>query len=204
LTSGTISCPISNLTYSTTYTWIVTVSDGNQWTNCSFWFITENLDSTPPVISSICYRTSDPIDLQPEFGWENISCNVTDNASVNTVIIQIKYPDNISLNITMDRKINTDTYYHNTTLLTCGNFSFLIIAYDTNDNTASCNITLIILPPNWDINSDRVCSMEDLLLASMQYGTQGSTGWIREDIDNNGMIDVFDFVILSNHFSNLW
>ena len=45
--------------------------------------------------------------------------------------------------------------------------------------------------------------MEDLLLASDQYGKNGSPGWIREDIDNNGTVQVFDFVLLSNHYTSL-
>ena len=46
--------------------------------------------------------------------------------------------------------------------------------------------------------------MEDLLLASDQYGKYGSPGWIREDIDNNGTVQVFDFVLLSNHYTISW
>ena len=204
ITSGTISCIISYLTYSTIYTWFVSVSDGYHWANSSFWFITENPESTPPEISSLLYHASNPIDLQPGIGWENISCNVTDNINVNNVTIHITNPDYSVTTITMNRKISTNTYYYNTTFSTYGNFSFYIYANDTNNNQAYSNISDFVIPPNWDINNDRICSMEDLRLASDQYGTQGSSGWIREDIDNNGKIQIFDFVLLSNHYTSIW
>ncbi len=113
-------------------------------------------------------------------------------------------PDNSTTYITMNRKINTNTYYYNTTFSTYGNFSFYIWANDTNNNQVYSNISGFVIPPNWDINNDRICSMEDLLLVSDQYGKNGSPGWIREDIDNNGTIQVFDFVLLSNHYTSSW
>lgn len=204
MTNGTISCTISNLTYATTYTWFVAVSDGYHWTNCSFWFITENPEVTPPEISSIRYHSSNPMDLQPGFGWENISCNVTDNINVNNVAIHFIKPDNSTTNITMNRKIYSNTYYYNTTFSTYGNFFFYILANDTNNNYASSNISIFVIPPNWDINNDRVGSMEDLMLASEQYGEHGSSGWIREDVDNNGTIEIFDLVLISNHYTSIW
>jgi len=42
---GTITCLVSNLTYGTTYTWYVNVTDGNSWTNETYTFTTESLDS---------------------------------------------------------------------------------------------------------------------------------------------------------------
>jgi hypothetical protein len=204
ITSGTKSCTISGITSSTTYTWFVAVSDEYNWTNCSFWFTTENPDAIPPVISSIHFRTSNPIDLQPGLGWENISCNVTDNIYVHNVTIHISNPDNYTTYITMNRKINTNTYYYNTTFSTYGNFSVYIWANDTNNNQVYSNNSGFLIPPNWDINNDRICSMEDLILASDQYGKNGSPGWIREDIDNNGTVQVFDIVLLSNHYTYSW
>jgi hypothetical protein len=204
IASGMISCIISNLTYSTTYTWFVTVSDGFHWTNRSFWFTTENFDSTPPEISSIRYHFSNPMDLQPVFGWENISCNVTDNININHVMIHIICPDNSTTNITMNRKMHSNIYYYNTTFSSYGDFFVSIFANDMNNNCASTNISIVVIPPNWDINNDRICSMEDLILTSDQYGKQGPSGWIREDVDNNGTIDVFDLVLLSNQYTSIW
>ncbi len=203
-TGGTVLCSIMNLTYSTTYTWLVNVSDGNNWTNRSFWFTTEDPDTTSPEISLIRYRVSNPIDLQPGFGWENISCNVTDNIEVDNVTLTVWYPNNSTTVFILNKTTESNTYYRNTTFSSPGNYSFSIYANDTNHNEASSNRSLFVLPPNWDINNDGTCSMEDLLLESDQFGRQGDSGWIREDADNNGRIDIFDFVMLSNNYQTTW
>jgi len=39
--NGSKSCNVSDLSYSTTYTWLVSATDGNSWTNESYQFITE-------------------------------------------------------------------------------------------------------------------------------------------------------------------
>jgi hypothetical protein len=204
VTNGSVSCSISGLTYSIFYTWFVIVFDGTQWTNCSFWFTTENPETNPPEISSIWYNSSNPIDLEPDVGWENISCTVTDQTNVQNVSISIMYPDSSTVNTTMNRETRTDTYYYNTTFSTPGNFSFSIWANDTNNNQATSDIFYFILPPNWDINYDRICSMDDLIGTSECYGEQGPPGWIREDIDNDGEVFVFDLVLLSNHYQCFW
>jgi len=40
--NGSKSCIISGLSYLTTYTWFVNATDGDSWTNKSYWFITES------------------------------------------------------------------------------------------------------------------------------------------------------------------
>jgi hypothetical protein len=202
--NGTKICNISGLTYSTNYTWFVHVFDGHLWTNQSFWFVTENPDITPPQITDVHFTSSTPIDIQPGIGWENITCNVTDNRNVNMVSIIITLPDNTTVNSSMKQKISTHLYYYDTTFLMYGNFSYRIWANDTAHNHALSSWRSFILPPNWDIDSDGICSILDLTFTSNHYGETGSPGWIREDIDNNGMIQVFDFVLLSNHYADSW
>ncbi len=46
--NGTKSCSISGLQPGTFYYWYVNVSDGSDWTNATFWFITNN----PPTLSN--------------------------------------------------------------------------------------------------------------------------------------------------------
>lgn len=48
--NGVKSCSISGLTYDATYTWYVNATDGNYWTNNSYWFTTES--NTAPSISN--------------------------------------------------------------------------------------------------------------------------------------------------------
>jgi hypothetical protein len=60
------------------------------------------------------------------------------------------------------------------------------------------------MPPNWDINSDNYCTILDLVLISNHYNQIGNNGWIREDADNNGVIQVLDLVFVANHIGELW
>jgi chitodextrinase len=48
--NGTVVCVVSGLDYGTTYYWFVNVSDGSNWTNRTFWFVTESLSNQPPVV----------------------------------------------------------------------------------------------------------------------------------------------------------
>ena len=36
------------------------------------------------------------------------------------------------------------------------------------------------------------------------YDETGDTGWIREDVDNNGQMQVFDLVLVSDYYSETW
>jgi len=56
-TNGTITCPVSNLTYGTTYTWYVNVTDGNFWTNETYTFTTETPDP-PSNLKAVSVNTS--------------------------------------------------------------------------------------------------------------------------------------------------
>ena len=58
ITSGTKSCAISGLTSPLLPTpGLLQSQTGINWTNCSFWFTTENPDAIPPEISSITLPT---------------------------------------------------------------------------------------------------------------------------------------------------
>jgi hypothetical protein len=39
-----------------------------------------------------------------------------------------------------------------------------------------------------------------MTLISNQFGEIGQPGWIRQDIDNNGQIQLYDIIIISNHY----
>lgn len=203
-TNGTKYCPITGLISSTTYTWFVNVSDGIYWTNNTYHFTTEHTDSTPPQITTITLKTSDPIDIQPGFGWENISCIVTDDFSVDTVRMNITSPNSTTISILMQQITSSAVYYYNTTFTHYGNYTYHLWANDTKNNQISSNTSGFTLSPNWDIDTDGNCSLMDLVFVANKYAQSGSPGWIREDIDNNGAIDVFDLVLLSNQYGNSW
>jgi len=157
-------------------------------------------DSTIPVISQVDVITSIPIDTQAGYGWENITCVVTDNVGVSTVLLIFTNPDLSITYVPMIKKTVTTTYYGNQSLHQSGNYSYYIQAIDTSNNVALSSSYTFLLLPNWDINYDGVVTILDLVLVSNQYDKTGDSGWIREDIDNNGKIQVLDLTIISSHF----
>jgi hypothetical protein len=96
-------------------------------------------------------------------------------------------------------------YYQSTTAFSVvGNYSYTIRAVDTSNNVAISNPVVFSMPPNWDMNADGLNTVLDLVLISNQYGDSGGSGWIREDVDNNGEIEVLDLVLISDHFGEGW
>jgi hypothetical protein len=160
-------------------------------------------DNTPPQISYISIVTSNPLDTDLNYGWENISCTVTDNTAVNAVYIKIFHPNGTEINFEMI-KITGSNYYYNSTWIDYGNYSYLIKAIDTSGNTKYSNSFFFSLAPNWDINEDGSCNILDLILVSNHYNELGNNGWIREDVDNNGVVNLLDMIIVSNHYGEKW
>jgi len=198
--NGTKICNVFNLSESTTYTWYIYTYDGHQWTNRSYWFTTETVDSTPPDITNIQLVTSIPMDLDPAFGWENFTCEVTDNSIIHTVLFILIYPDDSTFNHTMTKKDETNIFYFNTSLKVSGQYSYYLWANDTYNNTADSPQYNFSLPSNWDINNDGKCTVLDLTFVSNLYGQTNICGWTREDVDNNGEIQVLDLILVSNHY----
>lgn len=156
-----------------------------------------------PEISDVSNTVSYPLDTDSGFGWENISCTVTDNVAVDQVFVNITSPDNTVTNFLMSNGSGSN-YYYNTSFNQYGNYSYFIWANDTSDNTAVSGVYDLSLPPNWDINNDGVVNVFDHVLVSNHYSETGSFGWIREDVDNNGEIQVFDLVLVSNNYGEVW
>ena len=161
-------------------------------------------DSVPPTISDMSNAISDPLDTEPGFGWENISCTVTDNVEVNQVFINLTFPNSDLISVSMSSVAGANYYYYNTSFTQYGNYSYYIWANDTTDNFVVSSSYDLSLPPNWDINNDGVVNVFDHVLTSNRYGETGDAGWIREDADNNGGIQVFDLVLVSNHYGEIW
>jgi hypothetical protein len=175
----------------------------SQWSNHRFQIYQQGEgDITAPQISSITLTFSNTVDTQ--IGWENITAQVTDNNTVDEVILHLTDPFDTSTQLTMNRITGTTIYYYNTTLGQPGNYSYLIWAEDLSGNNESSTIYLLSLPSNWDIDIDGKCSVFDLVLVSNHYSETGAPGWIREDIDNNGAVQVADFILLSNHYGESW
>jgi len=167
-----------------------------------FEFISE--DTTLPTISDISIITSNPLDTNVNFGWNNISCTVTDNVDVVEVSLNITYPDSTQSSLSMNNIEGTDQYYYNTSFSQYGSYSYYIWAKDTSGNQNSSNSYDFSMPPNWDVDMNGECKVFDLTFISNHYGETGVPGWIREDVDNNGEVKVFDLVLVSGHCGETW
>ena len=196
---------VSGLDYSSMYTVWVNITDGFDWTRD--WFTFETVpaeDNSPPLISNVAIASSSPMDVVAGFGWENITCSVTDNGTVSRVFLNITHPDGSTTNVSMSNIISTDVYCYNTSFLQYGNYSYFIWSNDTSTNSDKSNIYDFSMAPNWDVNKDGYCNVLDINLISNRYKESGSAGWIREDIDNNGEIQILDFVFVSDHYGESW
>jgi len=87
----------------------------------------EEEDTQPPSVTGI---HADPV-IQDAGGYVNITCDVTDNVAVDTVTVEIRYPDSSVTNTTMDM----GGYWHNGTYSLIGIYEYFIWANDTSGNT---------------------------------------------------------------------
>jgi len=162
-----------------------------------------NGDQESPQITNIVITTSEPLDIDPLFGWVNISCDVTDNTEVDEVRLIITKPDGSRNNVLMSTD-GSDRYYYNSSIRfsTIGTYSYFIRAKDINSNRATSSSHTFSMFPNWDVNNDGKCTIFDYVLVSICYGFVGSAGWIREDINNDGIVSISDFFLILNHYGN--
>jgi hypothetical protein len=177
----------------------------DEWSSSSFEIYQEeqgSADTTPPVIDDISLGFSDPLDTDANFGWENITCTVTDDTSIDDVRLIRIYPDSTEVNESMSRLRSTQTYYFHTTFSTSGNYSYFIWASDTSGNTVVSSSLTYAKPPNWDVNENGGFDLLDVNLVSLHYEGSGVTGWIREDIDNNGFVQLADLLQLADHYGD--
>jgi hypothetical protein len=170
---------------------------------------TVTIDQSGPVVNSESIVHSDPLDTDPDYGWVYISCEATDAQGIDEVIVSVICP-NASVIERSCSQGSGNTYYWNSSsggsmFTNAGNYSITITVTDStgNDNTSS---TLYLdLPENWDMNIDGICDLLDFVAVSNHYSeTNAQSGWIREDVDNNGEIAVLDLVMLSNDYESTW
>ena len=177
----------------------------DEWSSYSFEIYQEEqgtADTTPPSVAGVSLDVSDPLDTYAAFGWENITCTVTDDTSIDDVRLIRVYPDSSVVNVSMSRLQSSSTYYFKTTFSTQGNYSYHIWASDTSANTVVSSSVSYAKPPNWDVNENGGFDLLDVNLVSLSYEDSGGLGWIREDIDNNGYVQLADLLQLANHYSD--
>jgi hypothetical protein len=129
------------------------------------------MDSNLPEIADITITTSDPLDTNSSLGWINITCNVTDNIAIDEVSLNITKPDGSYNNITMNNGIG-DSYYYNSS-----------VAFSTYGNYSYCIWTS-------DSSNNYVTSNSNKLSMPPNW-----------DINNDGDCNVYDLVLVSNHYN---
>lgn len=159
--------------------------------------------SLGPAITNITLVSSNPLDTELGFGWENISCTVIDEGNgINEVKIMMTYP--YIAEYQMINLPNTDIYYINTTFTDSGYYKYYIWANDTNGNYNESPFQIFALPPNQDVNQNGQCHFLDLVTVVLKYDEHGPEGWVREDIDNNGHVYFMDLVQIALHYGEYW
>jgi len=56
----------------------------------------------------------------------------------------------------------------------------------------------------WDINNDTYCNLMDFVTISNHYNESGSPGWIKSDVDKNGVIEKKDILLASIYYGVHW
>jgi len=168
--------------------------------------VTVAIDATPPVITNVMLTTSNPIDTDPDFGWENFSCTVTDNVAVDEVKLVITGDTTAEYPMTK----NGDNYYINTTISTADEYTYHIWADDIIDNEITSPVQYFDLPTNWDIDMNGCVHFMDLVAVSGMYGQTGpgyptgGHGWVRADVDNNGHVHFMDLMKVVGQYHMCW
>ena len=100
-----------------------------------------------------------------------------------------------------------DTYSYETIFTNDGDYTYHIWADDIIGNIAESIPKTFILPPNYEVDLDygtRIIDFWDLVEVVKVYGDTGTPGWIREDVDNNGVVDFWDLVEVVKYYGETW
>ena len=151
----------------------------------------------PPQITDVTVLHSIPKDTDPDYGWENFTCTVTDDVAVDTVQLNITYPDSSSHTFPMTK--NADTYYYNTSLTQFGGentpgYNYHIYATDASGKESTSPSDLFKLPMNADVNEDGSIGFVDIMSVAGMWMLTGPPGWMRADVNNDGEVGFGDIM----------
>jgi len=136
------------------------------------------VDTTPPQITGVTRTTSNPLDTSASYGWVNVSCTVTDNVAVASVTLRIRTPSGSWNNVSMTSGSAGKYYYRTTTAFSTVGNYSYSIRALDPSNNAATSSTVLFSMP---------------------------PNW---DVNQDGVVTVLDFVVISNHYgqsgSNGW
>jgi len=197
VSDGRYSVPVRGLSYSTTYLWVVNVTDGDLCNATTFTFTTQASQLTiQQQIQAIKYEVMTLVSdrtLSRRQGrtLETELDNAIDNFSDGKNAAAIDHLRDFINRV--DRFVRED-------VLTQNEADKLVIpAEDTIDR-----ICALVLPG--DLNGDKIVNIYDaVLLADKFYMTPIDPTWdSKYDLKENGVIDMFDALVLSKNFGKSW
>jgi len=162
-----------NKTYNTigTYTYFIWTDDSSDNSVMSTTGTFSIGEQTSPQISNIVTTTSSPLDTSSSYGWINITCDVTDNVAVDEVYLNITNTDGSYTNISMTAGTGNTYYYNSST------------TFSTYGNYS------YIIWANDTSNNDATSSSSTISMPP---------NW---DVNNDGDCNVYDLVLVSNHYN---
>ena len=72
------------------------------------------------------------------------------------------------------------------------------------ENTVFEIVVITQAQPDWDLNSDHVCNIGDVVVIGLHWSETGAPGWIPQDINRDGVIDTLDVAIIGLHWGETW
>jgi hypothetical protein len=58
--------------------------------------------------------------------------------------------------------------------------------------------------PAWDLNTDHICNIGDVVRIGLKWGQTGAPGWLPEDLSPDGSINIGDVVVLGLNWGKSW
>jgi hypothetical protein len=163
-----------------TATITATTSDGNKTASCA---VTVN-PAPVPVTGVILKKTTLSL---PVGGSETLTAAVgPQNATDKSV----------SWNSSDERVVTVDSA-GKVTAVALGTATITVTTTDGN-KTATCQVTV---HANYDLTGDGKINILDLISIGQHFGQNGAPGWIRQDVNYDGKIDLSDLQELVANFS---
>ncbi|MBN1191769.1 MAG: hypothetical protein JXA46_18605 [Dehalococcoidales bacterium] len=84
-------------------------------------------------------------------------------------------------------------------------YPLALVGYDVPEDDRVMGVHLIALGcPDWDLDANHVCDVYDVACMRWVWGQTGPAGWIKEDFNKDGQIDIGDVVVLGRHWGETW
>jgi hypothetical protein len=72
---------------------------------------------------------------------------------------------------------------------------------DSASATVSKSLSITVINAAWDVNTDGVVNVLDMISISQHWGETGTPGWIRQDVNGDGVINVLDQTVIGQHWT---